>query len=49
MDKPVPYNGIPVGIILASTFALANEAVKKVKITYKKPDTRKSCALILDP
>lgn len=40
-DNPVAYNGQPVGIILATTFHLANEAAKKVQITYKQPETRK--------
>lgn len=44
-DKPVLYNGQPVGVIVATTFHLANEAAKKVKITYKKPETRKYCAV----
>lgn len=39
-EKPVLYNGQPVGIILAETFALANKAAKKVKISYKKPETK---------
>lgn len=39
-DKPVLYNGQPVGIILAETFSLANKAAKKVKIFYKKPETK---------
>lgn len=38
-DKPVLYHGQPVGIILATTFQLANQAAKKVKITYRKPET----------
>lgn len=42
-DKPVLYNGQPIGIILAATFNLANEAAKRVKITYRKPETRKCC------
>lgn len=40
-DKPVLYHGQPVGIILATTFQLANQAVNKVKITYRKPETEK--------
>ncbi len=44
-DKPVLYNGQPVGVILATTFQLANEAVKKVKITYRKPETSECSAV----
>lgn len=38
--SPVLYNGQPVGIILAETFALANKAAKRVKILYKKPENK---------
>lgn len=47
-DKPVLYNGQPVGVILASTFTLANAAAKKVKITYRKPEMRECYAVILE-
>lgn len=40
-DKPVLYNGQPIGLIVATTFNLANLAVKKVKISYRKPEIRK--------
>lgn len=35
-NSAVGYNGQPVGIILADTFALANYAAKFVSITYMK-------------
>lgn len=39
-DNPVLYSGQPVGIILADTFALANRAAKKVRISYKNPTVK---------
>lgn len=35
-DSTVGFNGQPVGIVLADSFALANYAAKLVKITYNK-------------
>lgn len=35
VENPVLFNGQPIGVILADSFALANRAAKKVKITYK--------------
>lgn len=39
-ENPILYNGQPVGIVLADTFALANKAAKKVKIAYTKPKVK---------
>lgn len=39
-ENPVLYNGQPIGIILADTLILANQAAKKVRISYKNPEVK---------
>lgn len=34
MEKDIQYAGQPIGVIVAKTHMLANEAVKKVKVSY---------------
>lgn len=37
LNSEVQYNGQPCGLIVAKTMAVAHSAVKKVEITYEKP------------
>ncbi|XP_058830906.1 uncharacterized protein LOC131689673 [Topomyia yanbarensis] len=37
-SEKVEYHGQPIGLIVANTFAIANRAVKFVKVTYEKTD-----------
>ncbi|XP_008544021.1 uncharacterized protein LOC103568824 isoform X1 [Microplitis demolitor] len=48
LEKEIQYSGQPIGVIAATTYARANEAAKKVKITYSETAKRKPIITIKD-